>query len=101
MVEKVRSKFLGSIAFFWLKVTVRTEVKCAAVVRVRSGACELDDDTKIAEEREVNKDAITFQRNRRRSQRSDSLPITNTSSATSHDVFPSNFGTSRKTPHDP
>ena len=61
-------------------MTVRTEVKCAAVVlhkkrkqenvndapshygvqislrsqRVRSGACKLDDDTKIAEEREVN-----------------------------------------------
>ena len=37
------------------------------------------------------KDAITFQRKRRTSQRSHSLPITNTSSATSHDVFPSSF----------
>ena len=79
-MDKVRSKFLGSIAFFLYVVTVRTEVKCAVVVlhkkgkqenvndapshygvqislrsqRVRSGACKLDENTKIAEEREVN-----------------------------------------------
>ena len=79
-MDKVRSKLLRPIAFFLYVVTVRTEVKCAVVVlhkkgkqenvndalshheaqislrsqRVRSGACELDDDTKIAEEREVN-----------------------------------------------
>ena len=79
-MEKIRSKLLRSIAFFLYVVTVRTEVKCAAVVlhkkrkqenvndapshygvqmnfrsqRARSGACKLDDDTKIAEEREVN-----------------------------------------------
>ena len=79
-MDKFRSKLLRSIAFFLYVVTVRTEVKCAAVVlhkkrkqenvndapshygvqislrsqRVRSGACKLDDDTKIAEEREVN-----------------------------------------------
>ena len=149
MVEKVRSKFLGLIAFFWLKVTVRTEVKCAAIVlhkkgkqenvndapshngvqmslrsqRVRSGACKLDDGTKIAEEREVNgnehpvalvvivanafcrqsgqlpvfseaathKDAITLERKRRRIHGLHSLPITNTSSATSYEFFPSSF----------
>ena len=80
VVDKVRSKLLRSIAFFLYVVTVRTEVKCAAVVlhkkrkeknmndalshygaqislrsqSVRSGACKLDDDTKIAEEHEVN-----------------------------------------------
>ena len=80
MVDKVRSKLLRSIAIFLYVVTVRTEVKCAAVVlhkkrkennvndalshseaqislrsqRLRSGACKLDDDTKIAEEREMN-----------------------------------------------
>ena len=32
VVEKVHSKFLRSIAFFLYVVTVRTEVKCAAVV---------------------------------------------------------------------
>ena len=79
-MDKVRSKLLRSIAIFLYVVTVRTEVKCAAVVLhkkrkqenvndgpshhgvqmslrstgVRSGACKLDDDTKIAEEREVN-----------------------------------------------